>query len=457
MLRFPLIACAISFFSIAESAANHNGNLFTSDRAECPESEYPDPGSAEITTHGFCGQICFDNTGGCDTIEKNQPVPSAQSHIIVLCVGECNQGGAVGKERNMKQAKRIVAMVLCLLALLALPAGAVMEKGEPNITAQTTMKEVRNNPGIKNSGFYTYSQDKDCPPGQALWEMTTVEGYTNEYVAEGCAKGLNLVIENYNNGVQVTHSFYTDAEKAADRTKNNTGLFYFPAKAENAKFALILAGSGANESAELEEGACTAWQLHELGYAAFILRYRVWTDASDDAPLEDIGRAMQYIEEHAAEFGIQPEQYAIVGYSMGGHLTGLFGTESVGYKHYNVPKPAALLLGYPINDMTYIKPIYHVIQDIGAYGPKYYTRNLSDEITPDYPATYHWHGVNDTLLKELVYWRQGPQLEAALQANHVKHVYRVFNNAPHVCGIGTGTDAENWLVEATAFWEEQCA
>lgn len=142
------------------------------------------------------------------------------------------------------------------------------------------MKEVRNNPGIKNSGFYTYSQDKDCPPGQALWEMTTVEGYTNEYVAEGCAKGLNLVIENYNNGVQVTHSFYTDAEKAADRTKNNTGLFYFPAKAENAKFALILAGSGANESAELEEGACTAWQLHELGYAAFILRYRVWTDAS---------------------------------------------------------------------------------------------------------------------------------------------------------------------------------
>jgi len=122
-----------------------------------------------------------------------------------------------------------------------------------------------------------------------------------------------------------------------------------------------------------------------------------------------------------------------------------------------VPKPAALLLGYPINDMTYIKPIYHVIQDIGAYGPKYYTRNLSDEITPDYPATYHWHGVNDTLLKELVYWRQGPQLEAALQANHVKHVYRVFNNAPHVCGIGTGTDAENWLVEATAFWEEQCA
>ena len=166
----------------------------------------------------------------------------------------------------MKQAKRIVAMVLCLLALLALPAGAVMEKGEPNITAQTTMKEVRNNPGIKNSGFYTYSQDKDCPPGQALWEMTTVEGYTNEYVAEGCAKGLNLVIENYNNGVQVTHSFYTDAEKAADRTKNNTGLFYFPAKAENAKFALAAVPMRAPSwrRGPVRPGSCMSWAMPPL-------------------------------------------------------------------------------------------------------------------------------------------------------------------------------------------------
>ena len=31
----------------------------------------------------------------------------------------------------MKQAKRIVAMVLCLLALLALPVGAVMERENP--------------------------------------------------------------------------------------------------------------------------------------------------------------------------------------------------------------------------------------------------------------------------------------------------------------------------------------
>ena len=104
VLRFPLIACAISLFSIAESAANHNGNLFTSDRAECPESEYPAPGSAEITTHGFCGQICFDNTGGCDTIKAKLagnvvltafPAFSVTNLLLVQCssaVLQCSYG-----------------------------------------------------------------------------------------------------------------------------------------------------------------------------------------------------------------------------------------------------------------------------------------------------------------------------------------------------------------------------
>ena len=44
-------------------------------------------------------------------------------------------------------------------------------------------------------------------------------------------------------------------------------------------------------------------RLVELGYAAFILRYRVWTDASDDAPLEDIGRAMPVSYTHLLLLG----------------------------------------------------------------------------------------------------------------------------------------------------------
>ena len=351
---------------------------------------------------------------------------------------------------------RTMVCALGMLACVSLSAFAA-EYGEPNITTKTTMKELRENPSIKGSGYYTYCNE--WIEGSTQYDDTPIEGYVSYAAAEDAAEGMNLVIENYNRGVQITWQVYTPEEIAENSSLGMVQLYYFPAKTANAKYAIVVPGNGGNTTAELNEGASIANQLHELGYAAFVLRYRSFLNASDNAPLYDIANAVKYLTENADQFGVQRENYALMGFSSGGHIVGLIGSdnEKFGYKAFGLPQPAALLLGYPINDMTYIKPIYHVIQDIGAYGPKYYTRNLSDEITPDYPATYHWHGVNDTLLKELVYWRQGPQLEAALQANHVKHVYRVFNNAPHVCGIGTGTDAENWLVEATAFWEEQCA
>ena len=351
--------------------------------------------------------------------------------------------------------KRTALGVALLLCTLALPAFAEAPKGEPNITISTSMREVRRNPSLKASGFYTYSQDKDCPLGQMIWENATLEQYTEPYVAYGSAEGLNLVIENYNNGIQVTYPFYTEEEIAATPSKANTDLFYFPAKTSNSKYVLVIPGNGANESAELEEGASTAWQLHEMGYAVFVLRYRIWIDSSDNAPLEDVGRAVEYITQNAEKFDVQPENYAIVGYSAGGHIAGLFGTDEVGYKNYNVPKPAALLLGYPINDFTVVKPIYHVVMDPGQAQPRYYTMDVSDYITPDYPATYHWHGKNDLLLLAMGMNRQGPLLEKALTAQNVTHKYVVYENAPHVSAIGGGTDAEGWLNDGVAFWEAQ--
>ena len=47
---------------------------------------------------------------------------------------------------------RTALCALGMLACLSLSAFAA-ELGEPNITEQTTMKELRENPSIKGSGF----------------------------------------------------------------------------------------------------------------------------------------------------------------------------------------------------------------------------------------------------------------------------------------------------------------
>ena len=122
-----------------------------------------------------------------------------------------------------------------------------------------------------------------------------------------------------------------------------------------------------------------------------------------------------------------------------------------------VGKPAALLLGYPVNNMTLVKGAYRFLQDPGIREPRYYTMNVSDYVTDDFPATYHWHGKDDITLFALNAAQQEPVLEAALAAHNVPHKYIVYDHAPHVSGIGTGTDADGWLYDAAAFWEEQVA
>ena len=234
-------------------------------------------------------------------------------------------------------------------------------------------------------------------------------------------------------------------------------LYYFPAQGEtkNRKYALVLGGNALITSAEIREGISTAWQMNQMGYTTFVLRYRIGIRAGGNAPMEDVARAVQYITAHAEQFDVQPEQYAVIGYSSGGQITGLFGTDAVGYRNYGLPKPGALLLGYPVNTFWELKPGYRILLDPDVLAQRYYDMNVSDYITPDYPPTFFWCGKNDLTLMLMDWYAQIPQLQKAMEKNGVPYVSHVYDNAPHSISTGRGTDAEGWLNEAVAFWEEQ--
>ena len=67
-----------------------------------------------------------------------------------------------------------------------------------------------------------------------------------------------------------------------------------------------------------------------------MLRYRSFLNASDNAPLYDIANAVKYLTENADQFGVQRENYALMGFSSGGHIVGLIGSdnEKFGYKAF---------------------------------------------------------------------------------------------------------------------------
>lgn len=223
--------------------------------------------------------------------------------------------------------------------MMALPAFAA-EYGEPDITPQTTMGEIRSNPSILGAGVWTYSKEQNLPGTEEWCNDQTLEKYVSSHVAQDCADGLNLLIRNYNAGVQITYKLYSEQEIAEDSSRNNAEFYYYPASTPDAKYALVLSGNIFNRTAELKECISTAYQLHQKGYAVFVMRYRAYPDNDNNGPIEDIARAVKYITGHAQQFGVQTESYALIGYSSGGHLAGLFASDALGYKTMACPSPA---------------------------------------------------------------------------------------------------------------------
>ena len=198
------------------------------------------------------------------------------------------------------------------------------------------MAQLRANPPIQGSGYYTYCREM-TPLMVERWKNKTLHDYLGNTDRESGIAALNLIIDNYNKGVKVTYQVYTPEEIEQNSSLGCVQLFYYPAETPGAKTAIVIPGNALTITSEMGEGGSTAYELHKRGYAVFVLRYRIGMKASNNAPLQDVVRAVQYITEHAGQFGVQAEDYAIVSYSSGGQIAGLFGTDAVGYRNYGLP------------------------------------------------------------------------------------------------------------------------
>ena len=339
-----------------------------------------------------------------------------------------------------------------LLLFLAIPAGAAGPA--PHVTAQTTLAQLRANPAIQGTGYYTYCREM-TPLMVERWKNKPLQEYFGDSDREPGIAALNLIIDNYNAGVKVTYQVYTEEEIAQDDSLGCVQLFYYPAETPNAKTAIVVPGNMLTVTSEMGEGGSTAYELHQKGYAVFVLRYRTFLDLEDNQPLQDLARAVQLVTSLGSELNIRTRDYAIVGYSSGGQLAGVFANKEYGYGRYGVQKPAVLLLGYTVVNFSEVKIVYQAFMDTGNYGWHYYCSSIADLVTEDYPPVFFWYGKDDKVLPWMINQAQGPALQAALEAHKVPYVVKVFESAPHCIGVGDTTDAEGWLTEAVAFWEQQ--
>ena len=69
------------------------------------------------------------------------------------------------------------------------------------------------------------------------------------------------------------------------------------------------------------EGYDIADMLTSMGYQCFVVNYRINPYTMQDSAT-DLQRGIRYVKAHAAEYGIKPENIALVGFSAGGILNG---------------------------------------------------------------------------------------------------------------------------------------
>ncbi len=232
-----------------------------------------------------------------------------------------------------------------------------------------------------------------------------------------------------------------------------TLTMYLPPKGKASGTAVIICpGGGYWVVAENIEGSEVAKRFNEMGVAAFVLKYRIPGDATmvnrEIGPLQDAQQAIKIVRERAAEWGINPTQIGIMGFSAGGHLASTAGTH---YNHVVIPnkentsvRPDFMMLIYPV--VSFLKPVAHqgsADQLLGKTPTEEKLKQYSNElqVTDQTPPTFLVHGSNDNGVLP----QNSIQFYLALRQHNVPAELHIYDGSNHGFGLHLKNTKEEWI------------
>ena len=298
----------------------------------------------------------------------------------------------------------------------ALPLFFREEGGESmDYTSTSKIGEVMNDPAFGDYGRLLFPVEDYYYSGDTLGNLHLT--WYNYIDADTTVEIVNTLKHRAASGETIFYDIYTDAEKAADPDKADTGLFFFRGE-PGAKVAICNAGGGFAYVGAMHDSFPHALELSRKGYNAFALIYRPGAQTA----CEDLARAIAFLHQHAGELEIDMTDYSLWGGSAGARMAawlGSYGTEAFGEAAW--PRPAAVIVNYT---------------------------GLS-EVTGTEPPTYSAVGTSDGIAS----YRTMERRIQAIRANGTDAEIEIFSGLSHGFGLGIGTAAEGWLDNAVAFWE----
>ena len=225
-------------------------------------------------------------------------------------------------------------VLFCLVSLAAvLPAQNAYDRN-------TTISEVVEDPVFGDYGRLIFPAEDWYMDGDVLGDLrlTWYSHINPDRTVEIC----NYLHDHAAAGETVFYDIYTEAEKAADPAKRDTGLFFFRGR-EGAPFAVCNAGGAFAYVGAMQDSFPHALELSRRGYNAFALIYRPGAQTA----CEDLARAISFIFANAGELGVSTDGYSLWGGSAGARMAAWLGSYGpAAFGGDELPRPAAVIMQY---------------------------------------------------------------------------------------------------------------
>ena len=208
------------------------------------------------------------------------------------------------------------------------------------------------------------------------------------------------------------------------------------------KAMLVIPGGGYGAVCSNREGEPIAHAFMPYGYNAFVLHYTVGRKKPFPQQLTEAALAIKHIKDHASEYGIDPEQLFVVGFSAGGHLAASTG---VLWKNEEVLKAVPMPYGY--NKPRGVMLIYPVISPQFAHhfssfqnlwctdtptAEQLDAAAIEQHVDTDSAPAFIMHTAND----QLVDVRNALTVATAYSLAGVPFELHIYPDAPHGVALG---------------------
>ena len=287
------------------------------------------------------------------------------------------------------------------------------------VNADTRLLDVVEQPAFAGFGRFLLPTRRGLPDGSlTLRDAGYPLPYHTHVEVDTSVDVINSLLAAVDAGQTVFYDIYSEAAKAADPAKADTGLFFFRGEPD-APVAIISAGGGFAYVGSIHESLPHALELSRRGYNAFALQYRT---GSAKAACEDLAAAISFVYAHAEELGVDTAGYSLWGGSAGARMAAYLGSYGpAAYGGDDLPRPGTVIMQYT------------------GHG---------DYTTQD-PPTFAVVGENDGIAN----WRTMKARIDALADAGIDTEFHRYPNLGHGFGLGVGTSAHGWLDDAVAFWE----